>query len=305
MGIRKFLKEFLHYFVRLPVFSARVSLSTFRSIDDIVRICPEGPRSPVYREAVEKACADHGFLRGQEPGNLFELYNLISTVREADVFLYPFLNGRTVHKFNTFHNIGLVRELYERGPVLILYAHTGSIYQTGAAMGALGFTVHPIAFVPDLSGTERPFRWLYNLNLKWSERLHSGGHYLYARTPAFSRDLRKILTTSRKTLIFSLPDLPRAFVTEKRQVVDFLGGRSAFPSRLIEMFRSRGLPIVLCLASVEFCEGSLKRVVRYAEVPENLTASGILQFYASKLDDFIRRHPEQLLMLINLEGYFA
>ncbi len=305
MGIRKFLKESAHYFVGLPVFAARLALSQFRSIDEILRICPGGPRASMYQEAVAKACATHSFLRGREAGNLFELYNLVSTVREADVFLYPFLNGRTVHRFNTFHNIELVRELYEKGPVLMLYAHTGSIYQTGAAMGALGFTVHPIAFIPDLSDIEPPFRWVYKLNLKWSERHHSGGHYLYARTRAFSSDLRKILTTSGKTLIFSLLDLPRTFLTEKRQSVDFLDGKSAFPSRLVEMFRSRGLPIVLCLASVEFGNGSLKRVVRFTRIPEDLTSSEVLQFYASRLDEFIRHHPEQLLMLINLEGYFA
>jgi len=74
---------------------------------------------------------------------------------------------------------------------------------------------------------------------------------------------------------------------------------------LIEVFHGRRLPILTAFPLVDVVVGTVKRTVRYEKMPDNLHPDGILQVYASRFDAFIRAAPEQLLTLINLEGFFG
>ncbi len=297
--------ELIYYFLKLPLFLRRISDMSFSGLADIVTCCPVGPKVRSYREAIGRACGRYDFLSGHDARTLADLYTVVSAVREADCFLYPFLSDRTVHRFNAFSGLEEMSECYERGPALVLYAHTGSYYEVIAATSELGYRVHPIAFSIDPLTMDRPLRWLLGLNMKLSERHFAGGRYLYANTPDFPKHLRKILAARERTVLYAAIDLPRSFITDRRMEADFLGGRAFFPSRLIEVFHGRKLPILTAFPLVDVAGGTVKRSVRYEKMPDGLHPDGMLQVYASRFDAFIRAAPEQLLTLIHLEGFFG
>jgi hypothetical protein len=245
MGIVNVPGETAYYFVKLPAFLLSLSRRRFSSFDDVLRICPQGPHMRSHHDAVRKACETFGFLKGRDPERLAALYSMISAIREADAFVYPFLTRRTVAAGNSFVNLDLLAEAYERGPVLLLYAHTGSYYQTIAATGVRGYKVYPFADWIDPSALGSPFGRLYRLNMKLSERCFSGGHYLYLNTPSFLSALKRIMKGTGKAVIFAAIDLPRTSTTEKRLAVDFLGGRIALPYRVIESFTRHGFPVLI------------------------------------------------------------
>lgn len=301
----QYLNQTLYYFIKLPFFSLKLSKRYFQTIEDAYKICPKGPKTEFYYAAIIKASDLYPFLRGQEPQRLSALYNLVSAVREADVYLYPFLNKRNVTSFNVFSGLDILKEYYDNGPVLVLYAHTGSFYQVIAATAVLGYKVYPIAYGMDISTMEKPFRWLFNLNMKLSERHFSGGHYLYANTPTFVQSLRKILSTSEKSVIYAAIDLPQSFITGKRLKINFLGREAAFPYKIIEVFTKRRLPILIAFPFIDVMDNKLKRIVTYEKVPDILSTSETMQLYASRLEDFAHKKPEQLINLINLEGFFV
>jgi len=73
----------------------------------------------------------------------------------------------------------------------------------------------------------------------------------------------------------------------------------------VEIFVHRGLPILTAFPSVDVEGGRLKRTVLYQSMPDSLSTPEILRIYASRLEDFIRAKPEQLLTLIGLGGLLA
>lgn len=301
----RFIKESFYYFARLPLFSFRLFKGKFQTIEDALEMCPVRPKSEAYYNAILKACATYPFLKEGNPEKLSALYNLISAVREADVYTFPFLNKKTLASFNEFHNLDALSAACEKGPVLILYAHTGSYYQTIAATGMLGYKIYPIAYGVDLSDMERPFNWFLSLNMRLSERHFSGGHYLYTNTPSFAASLKKILSEKEKSVLCAAIDLPQSFITQKRSQVDFLGGMAAFPDRLIYTFARLKLPILTAFPWINIAENRVKRFISYEKVPDSLSSQEILQLYAYKLGEFIKNKPEQIITLVNLEGFFA
>lgn len=301
----EFFKQLFHYFVRLPLFSLRLCRNRFSALENISKICPDGPKAASYYDAILRVCNTHLFLKGQSPERLFTLYNLISTIREADSFIYPFLTKKTLTCFNGFHNLEILSESYEKGPVLILYAHTGSYYQTTASTGILGYKVYPIAYGIDLSTMDKPFRWLFRLNMTLSARHFSGGHYLYSNTPSLSLFLKKIISKKEKAILYSAIDLPPSFINLKRLKVPFLGGKTALPYKLIDVFIHHRFPVIIAFSSIQIIEDRLKRMLRFEAIPEDLTSIEILHFYASHLETFIGKNPEQFLNLINLEDFYV
>lgn len=305
MAPSEFIRQTLHYFVKLPLFSLRIHGGRFAGLEDISSLCPPGPKTAHYRRAVLQACNDHAFLKGRDPEKLFALYNAVSAIREADSFIYPFLSGKTLASFNDFENLDILTESQEKGPVLILYAHTGSYYEAIASSGVLGYKVYPIAYSIDLSTMEIPFRWLFRLNMSLSARHFSGGHYLYTNTPSFVRSLKRIIAEKERAILYSAIDLPPSFVSLERREVPFLEGKTALPHKLLEMFLRRLLPVVIAFSSIRVIEGRLKRTLRFERIPAGLGGGEILGYYASRLEDFLRREPEQFLNLINIGDFYV
>lgn len=304
MGVTRFFREAVYYFLRLPFFSALLRFKHFEDLGEVFPCCPAGPRSAFYINAVHKACGTHPFLKDHDPGALARLYTVISTIREADTFTFPFLNSRTLGSFNTFENTHVLTASYGGGALLLLYSHTGSHYQGTAAVGSLGCRIFPLANWVDPSTLSRPFRWVYLLNMALSERCHSGGRYLYLNTPSFALSLRDILLEREGAVILAALDLPPR-TAEKRHVVPFLDGYAAFPYRLVESFLRRRLPIVMALPSVRVEHRKITRVLEFVEIPAGLSATGVVEFYGERLSDFVFRHPEQFMNLINLEEFYA
>jgi hypothetical protein len=305
MTSSEFIRQTLHYFVKLPLFSLQLRGVCFSKIEDISARCPAGPKTAYYRSAVLRACIDHPFLKGHNPEKLFALYNAISAIREADCFIYPFLSRKTLASFNEFENLEILAESHEKGPVLILYAHTGSYYEAIASSGVLGYKVYPIAYSVDLSTMEIPFRWLFQLNMSLSERHFSGGRYLYTNTPSFVHSLKKIIAEKEKAILYSAIDLPPSFISIERREVPFLEGKTALPHKLIETFLRRLLPVVIAFSSIRIIEGKVKRVLRFEKIPDRLQVEEILLYYVSRLEDFLRRDPEQFLNLINIGDFYV
>lgn len=304
MGIIETLSLTLHYFLKLPFFSLQLYKKEFDSLEDLLKICPEGPRTNYISNAIANVCKTNTFLHKHDPKQLAALYNLIATIREADVFSYPFLNRDTIHAWNVFDNLEALSQAYDEGPVLILYAHSGSYYQTMAATGSLGFKVYPFTYWVDPSTIERPAGWLYLMNIKLSERCFSGGHYLYAETPGLLASLKKIIEGHEKAIIYSAIDLPLSAKPQERAETAFLDGRSTFPSKTVRMFTKLNFPIVIALSSVRVINRKVKRLLHFERIPAGLSATAVLQLYALRLDSFIRENPEQFLNLINLESLY-
>ncbi|MEJ2684281.1 MAG: hypothetical protein P8Z71_07795 [Candidatus Sulfobium sp.] len=301
----EFIRQTIYYFVKLPLFSLQLRRNQFSALEDISSICPSGPKTEYYHNAIVQACGTHSFLGGRDPERLFGLYNAISAIREADTFIYPFLTNKNLRSFNEFRNIEILSLSYEKGPVLILYAHTGSYYQASAASGVLGYKVYPIAYGTDLTTMEKPFRWLFQLNMSLSERHFSGGSYLYTNTPSFTRSLKKIVAERERAIIYSAIDLPLSFMDRERREVPFLEGKTALPHKLVKMFLRRLLPVVIAFSSVRIIEGKVKRVLHFEKIPDSLQVEEILRYYASRLEDFLRRDPEQFLNLINIGDFYV
>jgi hypothetical protein len=207
--------------------------------------------------------------------------------------------------FNEFRNLPVLEEAYNQGPVLLLYAHTGSYYQTIAASAVLGYRVYPLAFSDDATPMKRPFRWLFALNMRLSERLFSGGHYLYSDLPGFALSLKRILAHSEKALLYAAIDLPPSLRQLKRCEVPFLDGKTALPCSVVDLFLKRRLPIILGHSSVEVAGGKLKRVLHFEGIHECPTTRDVLAHYAVRLGEFIVKHPEQALNLVNLETFYV
>jgi len=298
-------RQLLYYFVKLPLFSRRLRIGSFSGMEEIGGVCPDAPKRALYHDAIVSACRRYPFLEGHSPESLYEMYYFVSTVRESDVFLYPFLSRKSVARFNEFHNMETLHDAYKKGPVLVLYAHTGSYYEVMAATGALGYRIYPVAYNIDPSALERPFRWLLKLNMKLSERHFSGGNYLYTGTPVFLQSLKRIISASESSLVYAAIDLSQHFITEKRLKVNFLDGVTTFPHKFVDLYSKSGLPILTAFPYIEVIDGRVKRVVDFQRVPDSLSTPDIVQYYAYKLDEFTRKKPEQLLNLINLGDFFV
>ncbi len=305
MSRGEFSSEFLHYFVKLPFFALNISARKFTSLSDISRICPSGPGTAALAEAVARARRRHTFLQHHDLHGLTASYKAVNAVRYADVFIYPLLSRRTLPWFNEFRNLHLLAEAYENGPVLLLYAHTGSYYQTIAASAVLGYRVYPLAFEDDVAPMKKPFRWLFLLNMRLSERLFSGGRYLYSDTPGFAFSLKQIVSHEHRGVLYAAIDLPPSLRQLKRCEVPFLDGRTALPYSIVDFFLRRRLPIIIGHSSVAIIGERLKRVLHFEVIPECLTARDVLAHYAARLGEFIVRHPEQALNLINLETFYV
>lgn len=305
MTQRQAFSQAFYYFVKLPLFARRISGAFLQRLEDIADICPDGPKALEYFPLIKQACRSYSFLSNQDPEKLSEHYRAVSTIREADVYLYPFIHKGNVLSFNEFSGLDILNDCCGRGPVLVLYAHTGSYYEVIAATSLMGFEVFPIAHGTDDAKMERPFKWFLNLNMKLSERLFWGGHYLYTSRASFAGQMKRVLTGKGKSLLYAAIDLPGSFITEKRIEVDFLGGKSSLPSQILSLFAKRNLPVVTAFPAVEVREGRVRRTVSYERMPEGLTTHDALQVYAERLEQFIRRSPEQLLTLIHMEGFFA
>ncbi len=303
MGIRETLNKTAYYYTKLPFFSLQIYHYEFYSLEDVAKICPVGPKVEYYQNAIANTCKTYSFLHKYDPKQLSALYNLIATMREADAFIYPFLNKKTVHAWNAFDNLSVLSQAYAEGPVLLLFAHSGSYYQVMAATGVLGYRVYPFAYWVDPSKIERPGGWLYLMNMKLSERCFSGGHYLYLETPELLSSLKKIIKGHEKAIICSSIDLPPSFKPQERVEVDFLDGRSSFPSKIVKMFTKLHFPIVIAFPSVQIIERKVKRIMHFERVPAGLPAAEVIQLYASQLDGFVRQSPEQFLNLINLDQF--
>ncbi|MBA4372466.1 MAG: hypothetical protein C0402_06345 [Thermodesulfovibrio sp.] len=304
MAASEYWRQLVYYFLKLPLFSLRASTGSFQKLEDVAKICPDGPKTVMYFKEVRKACETYPFLKGQDAGKLATAYNLICAFRESDTYIYPFLGRKTVRYFNAFDGLEALSANYDKGPVLVLYSHTGSFYEVITATAELGYRVRPIAHGVDPATIETPFRWIFNMNMGLSERHFKGGKYLYTNTPEFARRLRKSISSSEKVIIYAALDLPRSFITEKRMEVGFLNRRAAFPNRIVEMFMQRGLPIMTASPYIDIRDGKLKRLVEYRDMPSLLSAEDILQVYALRLEEFITARPEQLLTLISLGGFF-
>jgi hypothetical protein len=305
MTSSEFIRQTLYYFLKLPLFSLQLHRGRFSSLEDISSRCPTGPKTEYYRSAVMRACHEHNFLKGHDPEKLFALYNAISAIREADCFIYPFLSRKTLASFNEFDNLDILHECHEKGPVLILYAHTGSYYEAVASSGVLGFKVYPIAYSIDPSTMEIPFRWLFMLNMTMSARHFSGGHYLYTNAPSFVRSLKKIIARKEKAILYSAIDLPPSFISLERREVPFLEGKTALPHKLIDTFLRRFLPVVIAFSSVQIIQGKVKRVLRFERIPDQVRGEEILGYYVSRLEDLLRSNPEQFLNLINIGDFYV
>jgi hypothetical protein len=305
MKQRHALSQAFYYFVKLPLFTRRISGSSFQRIDDIARICPDGPKVSGYSSLIRQACRSYSFLSDQDPEKLSDRYRAVSTIREGDVYLYPFINKGNVLSFNEFSGLEILDDRCCRGPVLVLYAHTGSYYEIPAATSLLGYKVFPIAFGTAGVKMEWPFKWFLGLNMKLSERLFRGGRYLYTGSSSFAGQMKQVLAEKERSLLYAALDLPGSFITERRIEVDFLGRRTALPSRIVSLFMKRNLPVVTAFPSVEMLGGRVRRTVSYEPMPEGLSTPEVLQVYAERLEKFIKSSPEQLLTLINMEGFFA
>lgn len=301
----EFIRQTIYYFLKLPLFSLKLRRNHFSALEDISSICPSGPKAEFYHKAIVQTCGIHSFLGGCDPERLFDLYKAISAIREADTFIYPFLTSKNLRTFNEFRNIEILSLSYEKGPVLILYAHTGSYYETSAASGVLGYKVYPIAYDIDLTTMEKPFRWLFQLNMNLSARHFSGGSYLYANTPSFARSLRKIIGGKERAVLFSAIDIPLSFISLKRCEVPFLEGRTALPYKLVDIFVRHRLPVIIAFSSIRITAGRLRRVLDFEPIPDVSTYQGVLRYYMSRFEEYLRRDPEQFLNLINIGDFYV
>jgi hypothetical protein len=239
-----------------------------------------------------------------DPAKLFRLYNFISVVRESDIYAFPFMTKKNILKSHIFYNLDLLQKAYNKAPTLILYAHTGSYYYTIAATATLGYRVYPIAYNVNPSEMEKPFYWLYSLNMKLSEKCFNGGQYIYVGKSTYSKLLKRILKNKENALIYAAIDLPLSFITDKRTDVIFLGYKTALPNQIVNIFVKLKLPIFIALPVVEFVEQRIKRIVTYEPVPPDLTSEEIIGRYAHALEELIMKKPEQIITLINLEAFY-
>lgn len=301
---REGIRQAAHYFTKLPFFSLQLYIKEFDSLEAVTKICPVGPKTESYSNALTNICKTHAFLHNYYPEQLSALYNTIATIREADVFTYPFLNRNTLSAWNAFDNLDILSQAYEEGPVLILYAHSGSYYQTMAATGVLGYKIYPFTYWVDPSEIKRPSGWLYLMNIKLSERCFSGGHYLYTESHGLVTSLKKIIEGHEKAIIYSAIDLPISSKPQERVEVAFLDGRSAFQCKTIKMFTKLNFPIVIAFSSVRIIKRKVKRFLHFERIPACLSTAEVLQLYSLRLSDFIRKNPEQLLNLINIDDLY-
>lgn len=302
----KFTNEWVklfYYFIRLPIFRLLLPVKNLNDLHTTSGIL-QRPDAERHFQSIKKACSEYPFLSGRDPERLFYLYNLVSLIRESDVYSYLFMTERKVKLSNVFHNLDLLRKAYDKGPVLVLYAHTGSYYYSVVATAITGYRVYPIAYNIKPENMERPFRWFYSLNMKLSEKYFNGGYYLYTGTPYFFSSLKRIISSKEKALIYAAIDLPRSFITDKRAEVMFLGKRAAFPDQIVKIFVNRRLPIFISTPSVEIIEGKIKRITTYEPVAPHLSHQEVIDLYAKRLEDFVNRKPEQIITLINLDAFF-
>lgn len=217
--------------------------------------------------------------------------------RESDTFVAPFLSAQNITTYFEIEGLEYLAEAKSsQRPIVLLSAHTGSLYLSCIALGLLGYPIFPVARSVEYSHNVPKATSLYlSLNYYLTATRLNGGNYLFTN---FSGRLSKQIfdVFLHKKTCFNALDIPTHLYEGKRQMVTFLGQQCYLPIGFIQWaFRKNAIFLTLW----QSIENDNQKVTRHLIIDKPLEGDSpaLLQHYADRLTAFISQEPWQWMGL--------
>lgn len=230
----------------------------------------------------------------------------VKVVRESDAYTSLLMSKKKLTRH--FHVEGLenLSSVADgQCPVVLLTGHYGSFFIPAIAFSHLGFTVYPIARTVDTSSaTPLPTQYYLKLNYRLSE-LRFSSRYIYTDfTGKINRDIISI--AGRGGIFWTAVDLPRRLYPHRHLPVKLFGRPATLPSGFIRWAVKKSAIFLTAWNSVEVSSGGeyYRRLTIDKPVPDNSTASSVLQAYADRLSDRVARDPWQWMGLQIISQFY-
>ncbi|MCB1985432.1 MAG: hypothetical protein H6936_07475 [Burkholderiales bacterium] len=227
---------------------------------------------------------------------------LIRTIRNSDAYACLGINKRNLYKNFSISGLEHLRSrLGQDRPVFLLTAHIGSFYTISIALAQLGIRINPVARTVDDSQYNPLPQQLFEHSNYWLTQIKMPGQYIYTNNTR-RMDRRIVSACKENKILLVLLDLPRKFIPANRHPVQFLGKKSSFPIRLIDLGVKYNAIFLTLWSTIETKpDFSFKRRLTIDPVIQTTDRKKIIQSYADRLSSIAYQEPWQWLgsMIIN------
>ena len=229
---------------------------------------------------------------------------LIRAIRNSEAYSCLGMSKKNAQKNFTVTGIEHLHLAKEQNrPVILLTAHMGSFYTLPILLAPYGFRLNTVARTVDNSHfNPLPQQLFERLNYRLTEA-RMPGRYVYTN---YSNKMDRYIVTACKEneTLLVLPDIPRKFLPSNRCSVQFLGKKSSFPGRIIDLGLKYNA-VFLTLWSTFELEPNFS-FMRHLHVDPPITATDkkeILQYYADRLSNIVYQEPWQWLGSMIISQY--
>jgi lauroyl/myristoyl acyltransferase len=296
------LQRWRYYFLDLPLWACGVRTS---QVEKRLFSFFE-PEIPAFRDGYLNLCAYMGRpVSDAATDAVIRKIFRVKIVRESDAYACLKMSKKQSSRYFITEGIEHLRAAMEtKRPIIILSGHFGSFYTAKIAFSHLGIAVHPVARVVDYSPMTPLARSLYEeLNYRFTQ-LRYLGRYIF--TDFSGRIERSVVELFRAGgILWASIDLPYRLYPHKHLPVTLFGQPATLPAGLIQWAVRKGAIFLTAWNSVEVSGGGedYRRLTIDSPVPDNSTASSVLQVYADRLSDRVAREPWQWLALPIIKQY--
>ncbi len=296
------LKRLLYYFVDLPLWAWGCRNGALeRRLYENFR-----PDMPSIRSGYE-VLARYMNITVTEPEieDVVQKTFWVKIIRESDAYMSLRMTGKNLSRHFHFEGMDHLRSAREeKRPVIILTGHIGSFFNPSIAFSRLGFEVYPIArSVSRSSSTPFVTRLYLALNYRFIERRFPGKFIL---TDFSGKMDRKIVSVAKDNGIFWVAlDFPWRVYRLKHLPVRLFGQPATLPSGIIQWGIRKKAVFLTGWNSVEAGAQGFYRLLTVDSPIEtgNADAGAVLQVYADRLSDYVKRKPWQWMALPVIQQY--
>ena len=230
---------------------------------------------------------------------------LVKMVGESDAYSALRMSRNHLDSYFTVQGMENLTPLLDgERPVILLSAHTGSFVMSPIALQSAGVQVYVIArkfsYSPEVHSAKQLYLSLYHklLNMRFPVK------FIYTD---FSGNIDRTIMSafSKKSIIFTLIDLPRSLYPYKRLPVSLFNIPSSLPTGFIRWSLRKNAVFLTAWNTIDVDPSGrfMRTVTIEPPIEDGLQTQDIVQVYADRLSSLIAKQPWQWLSLQMIDQY--